>query len=157
MGAAAPVRRAAAVAVAALAACATGPEPIVVGVDSCAYCRMTIVEPQFAAELVSPTGRVYKFDSIECLAGYYTRASDGGDPGDIYVADFLAPDRLLPLSEAAFRHTAEVHTPMAAGIIAFANDEAAIAPAGEDLTWREVVERVRASHIEAPASLPLTP
>ena len=51
-------------------ACGSGPRPLVVGEDSCRYCRMTIDDPRFGAMVLTERGRIETFDSIECLAGY---------------------------------------------------------------------------------------
>ena len=52
------------------AACSPQPRPIEYGTDLCDFCRMTIVDKQHAAELVTDKGRVYKFDAIECMVNY---------------------------------------------------------------------------------------
>jgi copper chaperone NosL len=45
----------------------TGPDPIAFGKDQCHYCRMTIAEPNYGAELITEKGRVYKYDAAECM------------------------------------------------------------------------------------------
>ncbi|MDX1627940.1 MAG: nitrous oxide reductase accessory protein NosL [Fulvivirga sp.] len=53
-----------------LAACSPQPKPINYGEDGCDFCRMTIVDPRYAAELVTEKGKVYKFDAIECMINF---------------------------------------------------------------------------------------
>ena len=48
-----------------LAACQPSPKPIEYGSDMCDYCKMTIVDQQHAAELVTTKGKAFKFDAIE--------------------------------------------------------------------------------------------
>ena len=55
----------------ALAGCAPrAPRPIAYGRDACAECRMVASDPRFGAQLETATGKLYVFDSIECLAAY---------------------------------------------------------------------------------------
>ncbi len=49
------------------ASCGSNPEPINYGHDECEFCRMQISDNRYGAELVTDKGKVYKFDSIECL------------------------------------------------------------------------------------------
>ena len=50
-----------------LAACTVAPVPINFGSDGCHFCKMTIVDKQHAAELVTSKGKAYKYDAIECM------------------------------------------------------------------------------------------
>ncbi len=50
-----------------LSSCQPRPEPIHYGQDACDFCRMTIVDKQHAAQMVTEKGRVYKYDAIECM------------------------------------------------------------------------------------------
>ena len=53
-----------------MASCSTGPEPIAYGHDGCAYCEMTIMDQRYGTELVTDKGKIFKFDSVECLVRY---------------------------------------------------------------------------------------
>lgn len=50
--------------------CQPKPEPINYGQDGCSYCKMTIVDKRYAAELVTEKGKVFKFDAVECMINY---------------------------------------------------------------------------------------
>ncbi len=50
-----------------ISSCGSKPEPINYGHDECEFCRMQISDNRYGAELVTDKGKVYKFDSIECL------------------------------------------------------------------------------------------
>ena len=54
----------------ALTACKRGFEPVKYGKDACADCRMTIVDPQYATEIIDEKGKVFKFDDIICMLHY---------------------------------------------------------------------------------------
>lgn len=60
----------------ALTACGGGalePVPIVLDEDACSSCRMAISQPEYAAELVTPTGRGERFDDLGCVAAWLRR------------------------------------------------------------------------------------
>jgi len=47
-----------------------GPVAIEYGQDICAFCKMIIADPRFGAEVITKTGKVYKFDSVECMVAH---------------------------------------------------------------------------------------
>ena len=51
--------------------CGISPLPIDYNHDECAYCKMKIADARFGAELVTSKGKVFKFDSAECLIWSY--------------------------------------------------------------------------------------
>ncbi|RMD99433.1 MAG: nitrous oxide reductase, partial [Calditrichaeota bacterium] len=86
-----------------LVSCSPSPQPISFGQDSCDYCKMTIVDPKFSSELVTRKGKVYKFDSIECLAGFVMeKMPDRNKIHSLWVANFNQPDQFLPAATAVF-------------------------------------------------------
>lgn len=128
-----------------LGACirASDPQPIDYGGAECDYCRMTISDPRFGAELVTAKGKVHQFDSIECLAGYYRQTNAAGAPRSIWVNDFRHPGTLIDAHGAVFVRTTTLHSPMGRGLVALAagSDKAAARRefGGPTLTWDAVV------------------
>src|SRR5690606_37339040 len=59
-----------------ISSCTPKPEPIEYGSDICHFCKMTIVDQQHAAELVSTKGKVFKFDAIECMLNFEKESTD---------------------------------------------------------------------------------
>ena len=53
-----------------LASCNTGPQPIKIGVDACAFCKMTIADEKFGGEIITGKNKIYKFDDIHCLLSF---------------------------------------------------------------------------------------
>ena len=97
--------------------CATNdPSPIAYGRADCDVCRMRITDQRFGGELVSQTGKVHQFDSIECLANY--TAASGSAPRSLWVSDFDHPGTLLPVSGARFIRRAGPSAGMGAGLLA---------------------------------------
>lgn len=132
-----------------LIACTPEPEPIRFGEEQGAFCKMTIADARFAAELVTRTSKVYKFDSIECLAGYYLAHPELHDQvHSLWVAGFQAPETWHAVDEAFFLRSPTLRSPMGANLTAFAppmTPEAALnAFGGEILTWDDVLAYVAA-------------
>jgi copper chaperone NosL len=132
--------------VAILAACQRGPRPLVAGTDACDFCRMTISDVRFGAELMSKTGRIHTFDAIECLASFYLDADARDDVRGVWVADFETGD-LVPADSALFLQGGSLRSPMGRSLASFApgSDPAAIAAryGGRVVRWRDVVAQVR--------------
>ncbi|HEX6537444.1 MAG TPA: nitrous oxide reductase accessory protein NosL [Gemmatimonadaceae bacterium] len=132
----------------ALLACApAGPRPLRYGADACDFCRMQMTDPRFGGEVVSRTGKVRVFDSIECLAAYTLQSGGSDAPRSVWVADFRRPGTLVPVERASFLHAgAGPASPMGLGLVAVrdAGDAAALGSAldGEALRWPEVLALV---------------
>ena len=102
-----------------------GPRPIALNEDACSYCRMTISDARFGGEVVTRTGRVFTFDSIECLASW-VRAADTTTIAGIYVIDLQHPGTFIEAGGAGFLRDAVVMTsPMGRSVLAFASPEVA--------------------------------
>lgn len=100
------------------ASCRSGPVPITYGQDSCAYCRMQISDPRYGGELITRTGKVLKFDSIECLASYYSGLSDPSMVHSTWVSDFRNPGTLLSAEGAIYIRRTGAGSPMGRGLLA---------------------------------------
>lgn len=123
------------------------PEPIEYGRDSCAFCRMIIADAGFAAELKTKKGKVYKFDSIECLAAFVLSGYVKRDEIlAMWVADFANKDNFLRVEEAKFLVSDRLRSPMGLNISAYSNEEDLQTAhrnfGGRILTWEEVLSYV---------------
>jgi copper chaperone NosL len=132
----------------ALLACSSGPRPIALDRDGCAYCRMTISDPRYGAEMVTAKGKVYTFDSVECLAGFALQ-----QPGRAYVTDFARPGTFVPAERATFVRAAGLHSPMGRGNPAFATrpDAGTLGGEVEYLTWAQLLDLARREQLSAGA------
>jgi copper chaperone NosL len=121
--------------------CARDPRPIAYDADGCAYCRMQISDPRFGAELVTTKGKVYAFDSIECLVGFYRQADAARDVRSVWVSDYRHPGTLIAAHTAAYAHLGAGQSPMGRGLIAVASagDVQAIPGAGAAVTWAAIL------------------
>jgi len=134
------------------AACSAGPRAIVYGRDGCAYCLMQINDARYAAELVTHTGKVSTFDSIECLVAYYQTldATHRDAVETLWVSDYTRPGTLISATSARFLRVTGPGSPMGRGMLAV-GDSAALAPlqalASEPpMTWRDVLALAEREH-----------
>jgi copper chaperone NosL len=128
----------------ALAACGGGqgglqPPQIFYGEDTCAKCGMIISDPKFAAALLTTDRESRKYDDIGCMLDDYVQY--GLNVAASYVHDYNSEAWLD--AKAAFFVEADVHTPMASGLVAFGERAAAeaFAPGADVMTFDEVTAR----------------
>ena len=133
----------------AAAACSMDVEPRPIaydGTESCELCRMAVTDRQYGAQLVTATGKVHLFDSIECLASFQAQARGMGPVASIWVSDVEKPGSLVAANQARFvRSRGSRNSPMGLGLMAFspASDSAALRERfGVVLTWTDVVALV---------------
>lgn len=110
--------------------CAPGPKPIDYGTDACHFCRMTIVDRQHAAEIVTQKGKVFKFDAIECMVN--SREEIGaGNIAQYLCNTYDVPGELTDATSANFLVSEALPSPMGANLTAFMGMEEANKAMGE--------------------------
>lgn len=128
-------------AVAATAAGCTpaGPREIAYGEETCGYCRMTITDPRYSAQVRTAHGRVQAFDAIECAASF-ARSLPEGELRGVWVSDHDAPGKFLAVEDASFWRTTAASTPMGSGLVATARGRppAGLVVDGASLDWADV-------------------
>lgn len=120
--------------------CSSRPEPIAFGEDQCAFCRMTITEPMFGAELITDKGRVLKYDAAECLINHL--AADAPPHEQLLVIAYDEPRQLYPVDSLTFVIAPEYRSPMGAHLAAFRDIERA--KPGGAMHWDEVQRKLAA-------------
>jgi len=105
------------------AGCSAGPRAIEYGTDQCEYCRMTISDERYGAEVVTKKGRALKYDSIECMirAVEDAEAITETEVAGWYVTDYPSLGTLVSAREATYLHSRRLPSPMGAGLSAFAS------------------------------------
>lgn len=108
-----------------ISAC-SGPktERIKINRDHCDFCKMTISNGQFAAEVKTSKGRFYKFDDIVCMTGYI-KENTNVKFNSYYVNDFMQRNELINAENAFYLKSDEFVSPMGGNIAAFMSKEAA--------------------------------
>jgi copper chaperone NosL len=95
---------------------ATSPENIGAD-DACYFCKASITEPDFAAEIITKSGSLYKFDDMACLIAS-AKIIGKENIKSFYVMDDQTK-AWLPAEQAQFVHSDKLHTPRGGGFIAF--------------------------------------
>jgi len=93
------------------------------GKEACDYCRMSIVDERYAAQLVNTKGKSYSFDALECLLHYKTEHSEKWAME--LVSDYQKPRHLIPAQGAWFLRSINLPSPMGMYLTAVANEEEA--------------------------------
>ena len=105
-----------------LASCSSGPQPIRTGTDNCYYCKMTISDERFGAEIVTKKGKIYKFDDTHCILSYLKMtAKEPASVKDIYLTNFCGDHRLINVHNSSLLKSDELRSPMGGNIAAFDN------------------------------------
>ncbi len=108
-----------------ISACGSnGPEPIKFNKDACDFCKMSISEIQFAAEVITTKSRVYKFDDVACMVKY-TNANSDVAIKNYYVSNYTNGEELIDASTAFFVSHEDLRSPMGGNTAAFGNKEKA--------------------------------
>lgn len=98
------------------------PEPIAYGKDSCAECKMTIMDPKFGGEIITKKGKIYKFDDTHCIAKFLDRG--GVDLNSIHLtvfANYNKTGEWLDVEKAEFVVSSSFKSPMGGNSAAFKN------------------------------------
>ncbi len=130
-----------------LLACTPEPQPIAYGTDKCEFCRMTIVDMQHAAEVVTAKGRAYKFDAIECQINYL-RENQATEFAFMLVNDYSkTTGELAPAAACTFLISPNISSPMGANLSAFTDPATAQkfqqTKDGQLYTWEEVQDQIK--------------
>ena len=102
-----------------IGACTPKPQPIDYGKEECAFCKMTIVSPQFASEVVTQKSKAFKYDAIECML----QAPQEDKVALYLVSDYLHENTLIDATKATYLISKEIQSPMGAHLAAFASKE----------------------------------
>jgi copper chaperone NosL len=126
-----------------LASCRHNTVPIDYENDSCAYCRMMITDKRFGAELITKKGKIYKFDSIECLTAHVAqKTEDASAIESLWTIDFTRPGEWVHCEDAAYLHSRNLPSPMGAFLSSFQNkgelNAIKLKYEGENLDWSQV-------------------
>jgi copper chaperone NosL len=126
--------------------CEIAPKPIAYGSDGCHFCRMTIVDRQHAAQIVTDKGKAFSFDAIECMVNALKEI----DPGTValfLVSDYPQPGALIDATQATYLISEGIPSPMGANLSAFEDKDAALqartAHGGTLYTWPELLEHFK--------------
>ncbi|MBE0538459.1 MAG: nitrous oxide reductase accessory protein NosL [Ignavibacterium sp.] len=105
-------------------ACSNQPEPIAYGEDECEFCKMIVMDKRYGAELVTDKGKIYKFDSIECLVGYIdNKKINKNDYSSVWVGSYAKPGNLIDAGTAIYLKNDDLRSPMGLNVLAVETEE----------------------------------
>ena len=116
------LRIAAAVSTLLLAACgggADGPVPVDTKNDACAWCRMSISDLRFAAQLTASGHEPKLFDDAGCLRDWLKEPREAAE-WTAWLSDHRTREWVKAADAVVVREPA-IQTPMASGLVAWAN------------------------------------
>ena len=126
--------------------CEIAPRPIAYGSDGCHFCRMTIVDRQHAAQVVTDKGKAFSFDAIECMV-HYLEDIDQGSVALFLATDYSRPGNLIDATRASYLISEGIPSPMGANLSAFDGEEAALEArnrhGGSVYTWTELLDHFK--------------
>jgi copper chaperone NosL len=129
-----------------LSSCTAKPEAIRLGLDNCYFCKMTISDEKFGAELLTKKGRIYKFDDVHCILSYLkTNEIKPENIKDIYFTDFCANHQLIKSNTSLLLKSDNLKSPMNGNIAAF-NDNDSLQKiqqrfGGNIANWKELLQQ----------------
>jgi len=127
-----------------LMSCNSGPQPIKLGQDACSFCKMSIADKRFGAEIITNKGKVFKFDDMHCIAGFIkSNEVAKSDIKEIWVVNYAEPHNFIPAQKAFLFESADLHSPMGGNIASFDNESKLTdlmkIMKGQPLTWNEFI------------------
>ncbi|MBK8557318.1 MAG: nitrous oxide reductase accessory protein NosL [Lewinellaceae bacterium] len=130
---------------ASLLSCSTGPRPLQYGKDNCSFCKMTLMDQHYGAEIVTKKGKVYVFDDLNCMVRFEKQALvKSQDIAGRYVVDYLHNGVLIDQQTAVFVRSTVLKTPMASGVAAFAQQSDVVDTFSgknqEILSWEQMLK-----------------
>lgn len=127
-----------------IASCNSGPQPIKLGTDACSFCKMSIADNRFGAEIITKKGKVYKFDDMHCVLGFMkANTINNNDIKETYLVNFDEPHNFIPAQKAFLLKSDELHSPMGGNVASFDSEtklkEAGQKIKGETITWEALI------------------
>ena len=100
----------------------SGPQSIALNKDACDFCKMSISDGRYMAEIITKKGRVYKFDDVSCLIKY--AAEQGKDNiAQYYIGNSEKENELIDATTAWYVTHENYKSPMGGNTAAFVSKQ----------------------------------
>ena len=107
--------------------CSTSPTPIRIGQDNCDFCKMTISDNRFGAEIITKKSKVYKFDDAHCITAFlHDKKISPDEIAGVYFTDFNKPHELVNVKQVHLLQSPNLKSPMGGNIAAFSNEDSLV-------------------------------
>ncbi len=116
--------------------------------DQCNLCQMKVTDQRYGAELITKKGKLYFYDSVECLGNEINKESfKSEDIHSLWVTDYTAPKKLIDAKKSYYLHSEKMPSPMGMFLTAFADKATAEKfqqkNGGELMNWTELLEYLK--------------
>ncbi|MBL7950340.1 MAG: nitrous oxide reductase accessory protein NosL [Flavobacteriales bacterium] len=127
---------------------ASGTPQVEFGKAECTYCRMNVMDRQFAAAIITQGGRTYAFDSPECMVQHVQEGRIAQEQVQSWwVCDHAHAGTFIDATVALYLAAPTLHSPMNGNVAAFATPAdrtvAAQVHTGDELDWDGARERLK--------------
>lgn len=126
-----------------LLGCTSEVTPIRYGKDLCEHCGMVIMDEKFGSKAQNPKGKLYAFDSDECLIEYLADKNASSFKG-FWVVDYKSPTKLIPVQNAYFAWGGKIVSPMGGKLASFSSEKEAKSyadsNAAQTVTWETLLK-----------------
>jgi copper chaperone NosL len=128
-----------------MSSCSAQPEPLKMGVDACDFCKMTLTDPKFGAELITKKGRIYRFDDIHCVTKYMAAGNfSKTDLKSVWLVDYANNATFIEAEKANLLKAEMLRSPMGGNIAAFSSRQHLEAIQkrypGEVVAWKNIAQ-----------------
>jgi len=125
--------------------CSTGPQPIKIGEDACSFCKMSIADNRFGAEIITKKGKVFKFDDMHCVLEFRkSNTINNEDIKQIYLVNFNEPHDFIEAHKAFLLKSEELRSPMGGNTASFTDadklKQATQKFNGNETTWETLIK-----------------
>ncbi len=126
-----------------ISGCSTGSQPIRIGQDNCEFCKMTISDNRFGAEIVTKKSKIYKFDDEHCISAFLdSKKVTPEQIAAVYFTNFNSPHELINVKQAHFLQSPSLKSPMNGNIAAFNNEDSLVNMLpqfkGNKISWEDM-------------------
>lgn len=131
-----------------VSSCSVEPKPIKLGTDACDFCKMSVMDKRFGAELITKKGKVYKFDDLHCLEAFIKGASvEKENIKAMYLVGYAKPHGFIEMEKAILFKSEALRSPMGSNVAAFTTEQELKAATqsfkGNVVKWSELMLSVK--------------
>lgn len=102
-----------------LASCNIEPQPLRNGIDNCSFCKMTLSDDRFGAEIITKKGKVFKFDDTHCLLTYLSKSIELKEVSATYITEYVGKHELINVEKVLLLKSEQLQSPMGGNIAGF--------------------------------------